>query len=668
MEEKPSKIKGTNNSASGQDSKKATGNTLPSSGEGVDNDEIKGFLKRTLELQQAHYSIINEGYQEKKDVINEFVLLGFDQVKTTVDATVETMKHQLASVNQIQAEMLIGEQEEVLELLNDARSSFQTSLKSLITGLLDGFSSFMENRHKSITLLLNHIEKEGQLNRFYATSEIVKLVESLARKVIDDPQHLMEKMEKESRNYYSATFDLLDSKVQEWKERFDYSMDEAKNEHENSINQFKQYLENSSNNVSKSIHEMLESTKNVISSKNGDMLDHIEGAKGRVNHHATELNEEITRHANQLDRHFRVFLKENTRIKDELKKDINGIQNVELRRNIEKILDLVDDIESKSTDFTRSVAKTTDRTTKRITNDIHSFEDGCDTAGKMVEKHATEAGKQLSKVNQSFLEEMTKKIEAMVKQEGFEKHLKHHRDSLANLERDFLTIVDRLREIEKSAMDSFTSGILGMISGIFSQLETKIHDGLSILKDSLDENGAESIERIKEITRNIAKENKEITIVPEDHFLSKLSDLTTSFNEHLVQLKDAYNYLFQKQHYQLSQSFDTMKEAITGQAKQYHDTQEVILDTIKEETKQVVHRVKDMMAEQLKEFNDRLAIDAQKLVEANQEVIGKMMVKSARTGNEFSTLMENTMKQSEEKVRKIIERCDSIPAQGGKQG
>ena len=93
--------------------------------------DIQLLERDALDSIAKHLARVSEEYQEKKDLVNEFVILNFNELKSAVEANFQIMKQQLESVNSNDAILLDQTQDAITTNFKELSTKFEMTIPLL---------------------------------------------------------------------------------------------------------------------------------------------------------------------------------------------------------------------------------------------------------------------------------------------------------------------------------------------------------------------------------------------------------------------------------------------------------------------------------------------------------------------------------------------------------
>jgi hypothetical protein len=121
-----------------------------------------------------------------------------------------------------------------------------------------------------------------------------------------------------------------------------------------------------------------------------------------------------------------------------------------------------------------------------------------------------------------------------------------------------------------------------------------------------------------------------------------------------------YLNLIQENFKSIFTSIDEIGMKLSQNISEFSESQNQLFEKNQSHRNKLLELLKNSFESQFNEFKDIINVDLDSLLKANQEIIGKIMIKTSETGNEFYNKSEITSKKSRETINGFITNINTL--------
>ena len=555
--------------------------------------KLKSLEKDTLKAVSKYYGTVSNEYQEKKDIVNEFIVLSFNQLKSTVEANFNAIKEQMQSLHKAEATLLDNSQENMVEQLHEAKKEFHHQTINVIKEVNRLLESYKKARVESLELLVTLIKTDSKIKETLAFSSLQDVARTFSHLLIDELGKINEEINK---NFDKITKPIVKT-LADLQKSSKNSITTSISRLELATNEFKSKINDSLASLLASHNLLIEEKKTPVTRIVQEQSIEFQSLMKEV-HESLELVQKLVKEA----------------IGTENKSKI-APENTAIYKEFTKLKKKLFDIEENLKEKTNSIET-------NIDNRIGDF-------------------------TKEFKNKMTILFSSTDFEESIDEYIEMHKTNLQK----FNKTLNSLDELQEGALKGILTNVLSVNSKGFNKISDFVDQELDTKLSEFKSREEEAKEYISEMAGTLAKEeeipNGKTIKVYEDLF----GNLDTGIGEQLSIIDARYSSLFKTQFKDLFNKIEGIEKNMQEKFEKYIDKQSKSFDAQQIKQTELIKRFKLKMEGQLREFHERLNLDVRSLLDANQEIVGKIMVKSAETGSEFNVKAEN----SEEMTRRLMD-------------
>ncbi len=609
----------------------------------------------------AQFGRVNDTYQANKDLVNEFVVLIYNQIKNTFESNFQIFKNQAQRVHENDIFVMKSNQKAFTTQLEEAFKKFEAAAGKFSRDMHDAFEHLKQAKLDSIDLVVNELEHRVEFVHLDSLSGLGKVLDEFTTSVLDSTG----KINKDVREKFKTTSKFYRDGFQHFTNQVTMEYTQLVNDHADNVANFKSQ-------VTAGIAKMAESIKAAedesIRSIEGAMKSAALDGQGKIDAQQARIVETSKKQRDEID-----------------------LLTSTVTSDVERVLSSL----SGSRAELDSVLKSDKPDGSRLKKDITDVIGTVDILIKAVAEHrekvqaSNEGVKGIIEAGNAAISKEIKQVPAIMQKTivGFKhdvegKHNAINKAFLSSLQGIttgtglFTAVDDQLASIKRmsgtvstefgkvwKAYDDVLEKSLDQLetstTGIITKLGGTLKSGLATLEQEIQDNARLNLERVKANATTIVT-GTETTgkdgLPALEHATKAIVDM---FSEGLMEIKEKYRMTFTGAYGALFSSFDDMVVTIGHHVKDYGDKQRAIVKEHERENRALIATMETARDAQMREFNDRLQLDLKSLLDANQDLISRIMIKSAETGSEFTTISDDCLKQSQASLKSFLEKVQS---------
>lgn len=614
--------------------------------------DVELLERDTLASITKHLTRINEEYQEKKDFVNEFVILNFTELKSTVDANFDIIKQQLGSLVKNDAMLLDQTRDAITENFNDLSGKFEATVNKVLDSISKAHASFKKAKTEGIKLLLAQIKTSKELNEVFTMSNFTKIMETFATELIQKPRVINESIRGKTDGIRVPLMETLDR----FEETSNANLNEFMQTHQKQSKKLKADLQKSLDKVLDAQEKLSLGARisflKAIKDEAGEAVDKFKTVQKRLSKDFNEYIEEINGFTKKSLGTIDDFSNDLKKAKQKLDGILKSVpaENEDLNKNVKEAIALVENLGGKNKDYKKDLGKVHEKGLNKVARDSNECMEECKDSIESINKKMDAIEKTVEKKQNTISNEFKEKFSSIFSKENLENVLDNQTEFFRSFIQNFSGVMNNLKEMQESLINKAIEDLTVLNVESFSELEQSLRNEITAFIEYFKTLGGETSKSIKGIASSIASEEDSIQSQELKEYKDMLLDLSAYFEESMAKAQQSYERLFKNQYGTLFKSFDDMAGKFSNTVEHFKKEQEVALKESTASNANLVAKLKDVLDAQLKEFDERIQLDLESLMNANQDIVGRIMVKSAETGSEFNTEAEKTANKNKEIV------------------
>jgi len=265
----------------------------------------------------------------------------------------------------------------------------------------------------------------------------------------------------------------------------------------------------------------------------------------------------------------------------------------------------------------------------------------------------------------SLHKNLGKRIGAIVKEFGTKMQELSSKSDLISIIQDLMKefdsfgkkFFDNLSKYKKVNNDVLKKGLNGIIelnNEAFSSFDKELEDDVADFVFNLEKYTMTNLEKMKIIATEIITEKTELATLDIPEFDEVFKNLINIFEDNIKETQNKYQKIITENYGPLFSSVDDIISKIKTDISHFESEQKKLLDVNITSHNKFLEVINNTYNSQFKEFEDRIDADINSLVDANQEIIGRIMVKTAETGSVFYDKSVKTSKKSEQAIESFL--------------
>jgi hypothetical protein len=266
---------------------------------------------------------------------------------------------------------------------------------------------------------------------------------------------------------------------------------------------------------------------------------------------------------------------------------------------------------------------------------------------KSFDKHLNKIIKESNAIALNSKEKLFKKLD--VETQSFYSFLETISNTISQIKKTnegmLIESLDELVAINESKFNEFTSRIEEDFINFNKNYENYI---------------ASNIENLQKTVSDIISEKNDINPLHFPEIDDLFNNIITLFDKYLKNSREKYLNLIQENFKSIFTSIDEIGMKLSQNISEFSESQNQLFEKNQSHRNKLLELLKNSFESQFNEFKDRINVDLDSLLKANQEIIGKIMIKTAETGNEFYNKSEITSKKSRETINGFITNINTL--------
>ncbi len=620
-------------------------------------DQLEKEVFNTL---NSHYTDINEAYQENKDILNNFILMIFNEIRMTVEANFQIFKEQLKFTYEHATSQLQKSSQELNDTLKLLKTNFEGVLNKISSDFKQIFAQFKQQKNKTADLLIENILLMIEQNEMQIFSNIIKILDTFTQEFMKESAQINQEVQAQFEKSLLKFQSDLDSFNQKSQENFAKYLDS----HKEKITAIKQKIEEILNQLPQDLQKIIASYKdmylNILSSKIKEINQQIE----KTNKNISDESENYKRDLNKLNENTQKIISsyhnEIISIENRLNKLLETTVEEGSKAEIKQILSIITKVKKENGDYQSGLQKSHQKNLQALEKDKNSLLELLQQIPNRLEDEfptiQQSLGKELSNLQQNTstnLEKLRSKTDLFG---NLDNQIKEFHAVIEKIITDF----SKMKKTYDKTLTNSLNELTSLIKSVFSTVDKRIKDDMVAFYKNYEIYMKITIEEMQQTATEILKESPNLTPLTFPELDEAFKTLTSLFETYLRESQEKYQKTIQENRRSLYPSIDSFKTSMDESISQFSMNQNKLVLENQTINQKLMTILNDTFQAQFTEFQDRLDQDLNSLLNANQELIGKIMIKSAKTGSEFFEKSEKTSKESEEVIADFMNRFNVL--------
>ena len=615
-------------------------------------------LEKKMDVSK-YYCGVHDTYLENKDIVNEFILMIFGEIKSTLEANFQIFKEQLGYL-----------QSSVINELNKSNKTFQTSfnelqkhffkvIKNFASNTEDGLNQFKKSKANSIDLLSQQIRTNITLNETTAFSELKDVMQNFTEGFSKELKKINQKLKDQFKIFMTELDDKLVAHQKETEKQYSELLNKYEDKVNETITLIEEYLKTitiEQEEISKEFNtEFLDTLNKEKAEFDEEIKKIISSTQDGYKNYRNELVK-LTKNKSKVQQVFNdKILKFEAKFNDLLKKKKKDDPLYdEIKDYINDILEQIENIKQDNQNYQEELNKIDEKGLNDILKDK-------DSSLKILNKISTSLKNKIIIIQK----ELNKRINAITKDFGLKIQDLSSKSDLISTVKDLIKdfrefgkkYMDNLSKFKKLNSDVLKKGLNGLVSinnEAFSSFDKLLIDDVADFVNNLETHTMTNLEKMKTIATEIITESSSLATLDIPEFDQTFNNLVKIFEENIKETQAKYQKIIQENYGPLFSSVDDIILKIKKDISQFENEQKKLLEINMTSHNKFLNVINKTYNMQFKEFEDRIDADIISLVDANQEIIGKIMIKTAETGSDFYDKSQKTSKKTEKAVNEFL--------------
>ncbi len=624
-------------------------------------EHLNQLEKKTFEMLSSHYSGVNQDYQSSKDILNNFVIMIYNEIRTTVEANFHVFKEQLKNLQNYIISQLNKNEITFESGFKEVSSRFEEIILSFSAGIKDFFAEFKKQKGVTTGLLLDKIKANIELNQTEAFSRIMEIIKTFSTE-----------LNKETTKINDVVKKRFDGSAKKFNENLAGFNQGAQKFFEGFLKEYQESASEIRERVKTHLSEIVQDQSELSQNFKTDFLKNIEDQKKELDEQLEkvlknteesykEYEEELEKidktNQERIQEYNDVILKSENRLKTILdQKDIVIESDEDYKKEIRKFLQITNEIKKQNEEYQRELEKHHTKGTHNLQKDKTAIITSLKKVPEAVENKVNAIEKSLEKDIESLLKKYSSKIEKIKAVSGFFGSLDNQIKSFQSFIEGISGKLADLKEEYNQTMINGLNEVISLNSSSFSIVERAMEENMDRLSVEFQKYIIENIEDLKKIAVENVSEAPEITTLKIPIFDDILKNISNYFEQYFANFERNYQKIIQETYQTFFTSLDQLEKGIDEDISLFRNDLGKLYEDDQKKFQDLLEILKTSYDAQFSEFEERLDLDLVALTDANQELVGRIMIKSAKTGSEFFESSEQNSKKCEILVKEFLDQ------------
>jgi len=614
-------------------------------------DALDHLESETFEKVSEHFQELNDVYNENKDILNNFIMLIFNEIKSTTGASFQVLQEQIKFLHGNAITQLDLNNKSFEEYFEKIQSEYENEVTTFSESISDYFEKFKAKKEEYEHLLIEQITTNIEVHEMETISKIVEVMKIFASKSNEQ----FKKLNLVIRENLEKAISEFDGELAEFNQK--------------ARDFFAQFLTTQEVNV-KNIKKMVEDRLNEMVTNQDKVVDefketYLNALALQVKGYTQETEKYLKTTADLLQAHkteLGNIDKENQRVlqglmdlfsasEEKLKKihetgTFNISTDADFKKVVKTVLNTISKIRDESETLRMQLDVNNQRATKLAAKNNNTMVNILIKNNKALENGIKDIQKALDKKIEAFLKDFNSNIN----------DLKSQGDLFGSLDvqiKAFDSSIDifseQFMEIRTKYNEKFTKIMKKLIkqnNGAVATYEKIMKENMVAFYNNYQHYLISNIERIKLIATEIITESPKITPFTLPEVDEIFEQVFTIFGEYLKKSHDENEKIIKKHKSKFLKSLNSIEKGVLTKTSQFQEHLKSLFEATQTEHANLMTNLGESYEAQFSEFEDRITQDLISLKNANQEIISKIMIKSAETSNKFFESAEENSRET----------------------
>lgn len=625
------------------------------------SNKINELEEKTLNSTSDHYNNLNDIYQANKDTLNSYTIMIFEEIKSTVEANFQIFRDQIEFLNKNITSELNLKNNDFEDSFNNLKNNFNIDLQKFSENINKFFNEFKKMKISTAELLIEKIQTNIEIDELQAFSKTIEIIKNFKEEFFKEFTTLNQEIGKKFDN----SINLFNQKFESINEKTQSTFTQITSNHNQNITTLKENIGNNLDKIIKEQTDLGEKYRNsylkIMTSNINELNQELENFSKRASETHENYKKEIKdlRKIDQetINNFIESILRSEKQIKNLLETESLDASN-DFKNEARNVLEIIRGIKNQNERYKLDLDKIHEKSFQSFTKNDNSLrniflksqnvlKDEGSGIIKSFDKNLTKIIKESNAIVLNSKEKLFKKLDIETK--SFYSFLETISNTISQIKKTnegmLIKSLDELVTINESKFNEFSSRIEEDFINFNKNYENYI---------------ASNIENLQKTVSDIISEKTDINPLHFPEIDDLFNNIITLFDKYLKNSREKYQNLIQENFKSIFMSIDEIGMKFNQNISEFNDSQNQIFEKNQSHRNKLLELLKNSFESQFNEFKDRINGDLDSLLKANQEIIGKIMIKTAETGSEFYNKSEKTSKKSRETINGFISNINTL--------
>ncbi len=624
--------------------------------------------KETFQNVANHYNSLNNSYQESKDILNNFIIMIFSEITSTYETNFQIVQQQLNFLYENVVSQFIKSSKQFEESLNGLKTDFNYELKKFSHDLGNYFSQFKQERDNLTDVLVENIQTHIEISEMQVFSNVIKVLDTFTVEFSKESENISQEIQEK----FKVSVDKFEKDLNSFNQKIQGNFSKFLSAHEEKITKIKDKIEENLNLILEDQTKLYEKYKiayiEAFSSETGEVNQEIERIQKEISEKHDNYTEELDKLSNNNQKIFKGITESISKSEGYLRTMLENESPTDpeaFRKEIGTVLNTLNNLKKQNQNFQKDLDKTTKNNLQGLLKDKESLDETLDKIPNKLETVFAETNQGLDKEITSKLKEVESNINKMRSKTGLFGNLDEQNKAFRSIAKD---ISDTYTKMKKTYDKALTNSLKDLTSSIKTSLYTidkRLKDDMVVFYKNFEDYMSSTIITMKEVSSEILSSSPELSQITLPEIDDAFKNLISLFETHLKDSKERYRELIQVHHNSLIPVIESFEKDTNENISLFESNQEKIFQQNQIQHNQIFKILQESYKSQFSEFEDRINQDLTSLLNANQELISRIMIKSAKTSSEFNEQAEKHSKVSEDLVNEFFKKLETVVINSG---